>query len=242
MKCPNCAKESLQGEPECPACGLIFEKWLKKTAPPETPPVKGGLAPAHEEGLRASVLGSPYFFPAATAAVIALAFAFNFIAFLPLTEGWAKFERVIFPLTMVNLVIHEAGHPLLGIFGNEFLMTAGGTIFQVAFPLAFFAHFLVRENKAGCLFTLFWTGYSLVNASFYMADADIQALILITGQSGREGGLHDWNYLFTRLGLLKQCIAIARMVFFCGVCAMWFAPLAGLKLFRDARVSKKQAP
>lgn len=225
MKCPHCGVDSPEGAVDCPACGLIFEKWLKKISPAPAPapaaaPVPGFLPVVVPPALAA------YKYPAAGAALIALVYAFNFSSYLPVTEGWALVDKLIFPLSFATLAIHEAGHPLMGFFGNEFVMTAGGTLFQLAFPVAIFFHFLKRGDKAGCLFAVFWTGYSLVNISFYMADADVQALILITGKSGREGGLHDWNYLLGQLGLVKQCVNLARPVFFAGVWGMTFPLLA----------------
>jgi len=40
MKCPNCGVEGPAGAAECPACGIIFDKFKKKldTLPPPTPP------------------------------------------------------------------------------------------------------------------------------------------------------------------------------------------------------------
>ena len=241
MKCPNCGRESGKEEAECRACGLIFDKWLKKTLPARTAADNGAASAAGnpDRDWKALVLSHAYFYPAAAAAAIAFIYAFNFKSYLPVTEGWARVDSVLLPLSALTLVLHEAGHPLLGIFGSEFLMTAGGTIFQLAFPLAFFYYFFARGSKAGCFFAVFWTGYSLVNVSFYLADADVQALILITGRSGREGGLHDWNYLLGQLGLLKRCVGIARVIFFAGTGAMSFAPLAGIRSAWDALASKK---
>ena len=41
-----------------------------------------------------------------------------------------------------DLVIHEAGHVLFGLFGNELLTVLGGSLLQVLFPFAFFASFV----------------------------------------------------------------------------------------------------
>lgn len=40
MKCPNCGVACPAGAAECPACGVIFEKFKKKldALPPPTPP------------------------------------------------------------------------------------------------------------------------------------------------------------------------------------------------------------
>jgi len=222
--CPNCGAPRAAGAADCPACGVIYEKWLRRAAAAAAQ--AGRTAPdagtAREAGAR---LGA-YRYPAAGAALAALVYSVNFRGFLPVTEGWALVEKLIFPLAYVTLAIHEAGHPLLGFFGNDFLMTAGGTLFQLAFPAAVLFHFLKRGEEAGCLFAVFWIGYSLVNVSFYMADAEIQGLILITGATGRESGMHDWNYMLGRLGLLRQAVTLGNLVFFAGVWGMIFAPLA----------------
>ena len=41
----------------------------------------------------------------------------------------------------VDFLIHEAGHPIFGIFG-EFIGVAGGSLLQVLVPLAFFGYFV----------------------------------------------------------------------------------------------------
>lgn len=226
-KCPNCDVPVKAGAPECPGCGLIYEKWMMKNVGfAEPASAKADIPPPC---VPAEQLWLCYRYPAVGAVLAAFVYALNFRSFLPITEGWAMVEKTIFPLTFLTLAIHEAGHLLMGFFGSEFLMTAGGSLFQLSFPLAVFFHFLKRENTAGCLFAVFWTGYSLINVSFYMADAQIQGLVLITGKTGREGGLHDWNYLLGQLGLLKQAVELARMVFFAGVVGMVFSVLAAGK-------------
>ena len=224
-KCPNCGAPRGPDATECLSCGIIYEKWLKRAAAAAAVQARpAGVAAEAAHAVR-SVLNA-YRYPAAGAALAAFIYAVKFKSFLPVTEGWALVEKLIFPLAYVTLAIHEAGHPLMGFFGNDFLMTAGGTLFQLAFPAAVLFHFLRRGEEAGCLFSVFWLGYSLVNISFYMADAQIQGLILITGTTGRESGMHDWNYMLGRLGLLRQAVTLGNLVFFAGVWGLIFAPLA----------------
>lgn len=170
--------------------------------------------------------------PAAIASAVALCFSWHFRAYLPITDGWARIETILLPLSSLDLAFHEAGHWIFGIFGWEFLMIAGGTIMQLAMPVACLLHFLTRENYAGVGFTLFWLGENLINISLYAADAKLQALILITGMSGREGGMHDWGYMFGAWGLTNDCIGIAQIIFFCGCWLMVFTlTWAGMSLW-----------
>lgn len=105
----------------------------------------------------------------------------------------------------------------MNVTQNEFLIVLGGTLFQIGFPIAFLIYFIQKQSKSGAIFSIFWLGYSLMDASFYMTDLQGQNLILITGRTGKETGAHYWNYIFNQLNLLKQSVKIANMFFFMGV-------------------------
>ena len=97
----------------------------------------------------------------------------------------------------VNLIFHEAGHPIFGL-GGEFLGILGGSLAQVLVPAACAVAFLWQGQPFGAGLCGIWTGQSLVGVSIYMADARAQRLPLLGG----DGVIHDWNYLLGRLGLL----------------------------------------
>ena len=112
-------------------------------------------------------------------------------------EGW-------FPvLDSANLALHEAGHPLVGIF-SERATVYGGTLFQLVFPLAAAGHFYRAANASGVAASLVWLGENLFNIARYMADARAQVLPLV------GGGEHDWATLFGRWGCLGSDLAIAH--------------------------------
>jgi len=110
-----------------------------------------------------------------------------------------------------NLIFHEAGHVLFLVFG-EFIQILGGSLMQVLIPAAFVAYFALRRQPAAAAAALFWTGESLTNVAIYVADARRLALPLLGG----DGGIHDWNYLLGRLGLLNQADLLGRLVFTVG--------------------------
>ena len=110
-----------------------------------------------------------------------------------------------------NLIFHEAGHVLFLVFG-EFLQVLGGSLTQVAIPAMCVAYFALRRQPAASAAALFWTGESLTNVAIYVADARRLALPLLGG----DGGIHDWNYLLGRLGLLNQAELLGRLVFTVG--------------------------
>ncbi|MDQ6652389.1 MAG: hypothetical protein M3Y84_06565 [Acidobacteriota bacterium] len=57
----------------------------------------------------------------------------------------------------VNLVIHEAGHLFFRPFG-EFMMIAGGSLFQVIMPALFVGYFLYQQQFYSAALVLFWVG------------------------------------------------------------------------------------
>jgi hypothetical protein len=98
----------------------------------------------------------------------------------------------------VNLPFHEAGHIFLRPFGST-LHYLGGTIFQLLVPGLLIGYFLVRViNRFAAAVCTWWLGQSLVNVSFYMADARNLQLPLV------GGGDHDWNHLFYTFGVLGE--------------------------------------
>lgn len=99
-------------------------------------------------------------------------------------------------LDSANLALHEAGHPLVGIF-SERAMVYGGTMFQLAFPVAIAWHFLRAGKASGMAASLVWLGENLLNVARYMGDARAQNLPLV------GNGDHDWAEIFVRWGVLN---------------------------------------
>jgi hypothetical protein len=113
-------------------------------------------------------------------------------------------------LDAVDLPIHETGHLVFSPLG-EFLQFLGGTLLQLAFPLAFVGYFLHRRDRYAAHVVLFWVAQNLWNISVYLADARARRLPLV------GGGEHDWAYLLGRLGLLQQDQLLSDLVHGAGV-------------------------
>ena len=114
-------------------------------------------------------------------------------------------------LDHVDLPIHETGHLIFRLFG-EFMMIAGGSLFQVIVPAVFVGYFWWNEKPYSAAIVLFWVGQSIINVYIYAADAVVGQLLLTSGLTGSEGGFHDWNYILTRLGLLESTKVIAGLI------------------------------
>jgi hypothetical protein len=126
-------------------------------------------------------------------------------------------ERWVWVLDSANLAFHEAGHPLFGLFSSR-LMVYGGTLGQLAFPLAAAGSFWVRREALAFALACVWLCENLWNIARYMADARAQELPLV------GGGEHDWTEIFSRWGTLQadtSIAAVVRLIGWAGVVAAW---------------------
>ena len=114
-------------------------------------------------------------------------------------------------LDRVDLPIHETGHLLFMPFG-QFLMVAGGSLFQVMFPAVFVGYFIWHEKPYSAAIVLFWVGQSILNVWVYAADSVVMQLVLTSGFTGTEGSFHDWNYMLTQTGLLGSTKIVAGII------------------------------
>jgi hypothetical protein len=131
-------------------------------------------------------------------------------------------------LDNANFVFHEGGHVVFLFFG-QFVHVLGGSLMQVALPVACTVYFWRAGRPAAAAATLFWAGESLTNVAVYVADARARALPL----HGGDGVIHDWNYLLARLGLLDGAEGLGRLTFALGfVLILGGLALLGLDLWR----------
>ncbi|HEY8563571.1 MAG TPA: hypothetical protein VIL74_24545 [Pyrinomonadaceae bacterium] len=114
-------------------------------------------------------------------------------------------------LDLVDLPIHETGHLLFRPLG-QFMMVAGGSLFQIIVPAVFVGYFWRRGNHYSATVVLFWVGQSILNVFVYANDAVVMQLVLTSGLTGSEGSFHDWNYLLAETGLLRSTRAVANVI------------------------------
>ena len=100
-------------------------------------------------------------------------------------------------------IVHEGGHGVCYILPcPQFVMIAMGTLFQWLFPLGI-AYYYKRKGNLMAFYTgLFIFGISMDYTSWYMSTAH-EGLHLPAAKSflGVDA-LHDFNYIFTTLGIL----------------------------------------
>ena len=120
---------------------------------------------------------------------------------------WFVYDNYYSRLDNLNFLIHEAGHPLMSIFGDM----AGvwwWSLFQRCIPLAFFVYFFVRRANIAWQLCLFWVGQSLLYSSIYIADANKLVLPLWS-----DNGIHDWWYILGNAWLIQYADTIWTSVF-----------------------------
>jgi hypothetical protein len=122
----------------------------------------------------------------------------------------ARGQGILLLMDGVFVPIHEGGHLLFRFFG-EFVSVAGGTILQLLVPILLAIYFIFHCQAQGVAFCLFFMFEQFLPISTYMADARAQDLPLLT-IGDAEDVIHDWNYLFGKLGVLDHDIQIAGFV------------------------------
>lgn len=152
--------------------------------------------------------------PVSTGSLVAVSAGFALLVIVALVAepGWIPL------LDGVNLLFHEAGHPLFGLFHWETLTVLGGTLMQLLVPLLVLGSFWFRRQAHGVAAAGIWAFENLLNIARYVADAREQVLPLV------GGGEHDWTTLLGQWGLLAQDNLIGRwlrVVGWLGMLACW---------------------
>ncbi len=109
----------------------------------------------------------------------------------------------------IYLVIHEAGH-FLFFWTGEFLSVVAGSAFQILIPLIFTLYFLYQQKYYSSSIIMLWLAGSIFDVQVYIADAQKMSLELLGG----DGVIHDWNYIFSHLDILKYTDSIASATYF----------------------------
>lgn len=223
--CPKCKAES-GGAATCPACGLIFEKYLKARFAVPRPKVEAD-AKAEAEGLLARARDLALHVPedveplAVYARALLLAGAAIYGARLVMMDvpDWEMSGTF---MHLVLLPFHEFGHIFFRPFG-EFMMLLGGSLFQVLLPLGLGGYFLVKNRDPfAAALMLWWAGAGILDTAPYVYDAWKPQHVLLTGRTG-DTGAHDFIDVLGDLGLLHHAQAIGRGVHAFGAAVMALA-------------------
>ena len=237
--CPKCGHQRQADEQSldpglCPACGLVFAKWIRR----------GSFVPAiqrateEEEapipGFRDRLLTVPEEMDAtAWWGRLILLGLLTFWSWRLAGYDYSNGEMGSSFMHAILLPIHEAGHVLFIPLG-EFMTIAGGSLFQWLLPLGCAAAFLVQNRDPfGAAIGLWWSGTSLLDLAPYIYDAKAPQLVLLGGHTG-EDGPHDWIYLLDQFGRVNQSPTYGALAYGLGVAVMVLGlGWAGLLLYRQ---------
>lgn len=211
MLCPKCQFEQPDG-PECVRCGVLFSRLAEVEAAGgrmyrPVPVGAGAVAEASAvEEWKALLFeaeedeADPVRFWG-RAALYAILFLWSW-RFLLSSVG-ENYVGESF-LHWINLPFHEAGHVLLGFFG-DFIRALGGTLGQLLIPAICLGTFLLKyRNPFGASVALWWLAENFMDIAPYMADARSGQLLLLGGVTGRDvPGYHDWENVLGDLDLLQ---------------------------------------
>jgi hypothetical protein len=219
--CPKCGFQQRESS-ECIKCGIVFDRFDPTRHRPSLHDTSdNAVSPPEAEHIEENA--DRWLYGSGKYALIALMVFFFFYMVIK-RSGWCF-------LDYVNLPFHEFGHILFTPFGDT-MHFLGGTIGQLMWPSIFVFYFICRKEYLSASFCLFWFGENFLNISKYMADARDLLLPLV------GGGVHDWNYLFYKWGVLHLDKNIAGVLFKLGVIimtgSMIWAVLASPKEFRKS--------
>jgi len=147
-----------------------------------------------------------------------------------LAYAWQNRNGFLF-IDLANLVVHEGGHLLFGWLGPT-MGFWGGTLLQWLVPFLLATYFFMLRQTSAFAFCTFFFFENWLYTATYMADARAMALPLVT--TGDPDYIeHDWNAIFSSLGVLQYDTTIAGVVRFLAWCGM--AGIVAWLIFRGLR-------
>lgn len=227
--CPKCGHEradAVEDAARCPACGVIYAKWLKQhlaAAVPAAPSATRDAAGVSAGTLLRALLLEV---PERTNPIEFWARAAVFAGLV--VWGWSLIVADVETLGrdpgfmhQVNLPFHEFGHIAFRPFGRT-MMYLGGSLMQVLVPLALVVLFVLKyRNTFAASVALWWTAQSLMDVAPYIADATAMELMLIGGKTGWEApGRHDWQQILGEFNRLEWDKPLAAAVDGAGIALM----------------------
>lgn len=236
--CPKCGHQrspaETASEDACPACGLIFAKYVRARAG-TTGAARVAAAGAATGAAPARVEAGPEDEATLFARAGALLFYvpdevestnvyLRGILLAALIVYGVKLAAMDIPswemasslMHSPMVPIHEFGHILFMPFG-EFMHLLGGSLLQAGLPLIFGGIFLVRKRDPfAAAVMLWWSAVAVMDIAPYMYDAQMPQHILLTGRTG-DTGAHDFIDVLGDLGLLHRAQTVGYVAHRLGV-------------------------
>ncbi len=235
--CPKCGytrrPDEAASPSQCPACGVIYAKWLKSRyrdeRRPENSQDQTGISESLRERLAATLLVPRDDGRLEWSGRVLVLLLLGWFTVEMVSTGYEDVvtgaqSGVVAFLHSIDLVFHEAGHVIFRLLG-DFMMVLGGSLLQVLIPLIVAGAFLVKNTDPfGASVGLWWTGQSLSDVAVYISDARALRLPMLGGGTGADRpGFHDWHNLLSRLDMLAFDRALGGITDFLGIVCMLVA-------------------
>ena len=152
-----------------------------------------------------------------------------FIAVVSLLYVFQPDREPLAVVQMINFVPAMLVGLMFSSFG-DFAGGLGGSVAQIAFPLALFFYLFSSGKRLLSSLAVFWVAQSLFATALYAKDARALTFMLIGGPD------YVWNTLLYRLGLLEFDQFVGTLIYLAGVFASLVALAVGLLAARKLGV------
>jgi hypothetical protein len=126
---------------------------------------------------------------------------------------------VIYSFDYLNITIHEMGHLATRVLGVAISCPAG-TVAQLIVPIGSIFMFLRQRDYFAMSFCFCWMAENLHYVSWYMKTAPYPNSMPMLKILGPGEYLHDFNYIFSKLGVLQWSAAISAFTYVLAVLSM----------------------
>ena len=110
-----------------------------------------------------------------------------------------------------TIFLARLGGYFLFSFAGNLLSSIAGIFFELLLPLIFLRYFIKQKLYLGIVFCIYFLAMVLLDLSINMADAKYLQLDVIN-IIGVKIEMHDWNIIFSTLGILDKSELIANIV------------------------------
>lgn len=120
-----------------------------------------------------------------------------------------------FLIDTMDLILHEGGHTIFGLFGWRFLTILGGSLMAILIPFLLFLTAWNKKQKILAQACLFQMGYSTFVSAVYCADAYYKVLPLIGNDESKAG--HDYANMLSHFYIVDKHMEVAWVIFSFGL-------------------------
>jgi hypothetical protein len=148
---------------------------------------------------------------------------------------------VIAVMHSFDFILHEMAH-MLTIFLPDIMTAAAGSFSELFLGVLLIWGAFKGKTYFASLFCFLWFMLSCQSTADYMSDARSEQLPLVNFDVSGAAPIHDWNFVFGKLGLLEQDKLIGGTIGVIGIIAGAIGViLAGWVIYKMIGAPQKEA-